>query len=510
MRSPEQPIVVIGAGLSGLSAAYTLHQHLHQKRVSVQVLEAGPTVGGVIQTQHHETNAGVFQIEAGPHTYLSTAQALSGVVDSLGLSPQAANPSAKTRWIGRTTAHGLLLDPLPHGPLSALTTPVLSLGGKLRVLGDLFQPCHPHAHTASVRDWITHRFGAEVCDHLVAPFLTGVYAGDPDQQQAAAIFKKLVDLETQYGSVLRGVLSGGLRSPQDAGAPARKKGPYQLLSFSDGMQALPQALAKALGDRVHCHTCVTQLTPHPEGGWTITTQNTRSETTTQHAAAIVMATPSGVAAQLLAPCLPPSAIEQLRDLPYAPIAVPHLGFSRQALLNTGLTETRLTELLAGFGFLTRKPQPQGTGNWPYRILGSIYVSSLFPDRAPTEHILLSCFIGGMRFPDDAHQEDTALIQHAVKDLAAFWQCPNPLPAPVFSSVVRWLQAIPQFVIDPKTGLTHTARINALNEGLATFAANCPQSPLALAGNYYSGVSVNDCVRSGQTAANTLLAAMSLV
>lgn len=440
--------VVIGAGLSGLASAYRLHRA--GKRVLV--LEGGDAVGGVIQSQREDG----YLLETGPNTFTSTGEALMDLCGELDLAPVSTAPSAKKRYLysqGR-------LNPVPENPLALLTTPLLSTGAKLRMLKEPFiKPIG--VGEATVAAFIRHRLGQAVLDQFVAPFLSGVYAGDPEELSIHAVFPTLARWERDYGSLIRGALQANKSKK-----PGKR--PYALLGFSEGMAALPRALAGQLPtEAVRLNTVVSALEPDANGYRCHLDSGEIIEATS-----VVIATPADVTADLLAPVNAGSA-DILRQIPYAPIAVVHLGFRAGDIPHP----------LDGFGFLVPRTEQ-------IPLLGSIWSSSLFPDRIPDDHVLLTCFLGGATAPEWSECTDEELIAQAVRDLSAVFQATRL--APGFATVFNWRRGIPQYT------LGHRDRIARLQENISKHPG------LALAGNYLAGVSLNDCVLSGNRAAEKIL------
>lgn len=460
---PLYDAVVVGGGISGLTAAW----RLHQAGSHVLLLESAPRVGGVIQTTRQQG----FQAEDGPNTFLRSAHAIRELAEALSLTPCGASLDAKNRYIYR---HQCLI-PLPMSPGAFIRSPLLSLRGKLRLLGEPLCAArrrHGDDDDESVADLIRRRLGREVLNAVINPFLAGVYAGNPEALSARAVFPKLVQWERAHGSLLQGAIADRLASRRAGKHAAPKaKAAYEpaLYSFDGGMAALPTALADALpasailtGAPVLAIDRIAHATPP----YRLTLADGRSLA----ARAVVLATPADTAARLLGALLPPAQQEFLATIPYAPVSVVHLGVERSAIPHA----------LDGFGFLV--PRAEGM-----RTLGAIWASALFPSRAPQGHALLSAFIGGMCDPELADWDDATLANAALGDVSTAFHCPQRL-RPVFQSMMRWRRAVPQAEVG------HPARVSALEAAL-------DRVPGAfLAGNYLHGVSVNDCIAHATTVA----------
>ncbi|HYE80188.1 MAG TPA: protoporphyrinogen oxidase [bacterium] len=434
-------VAVVGAGISGLTVAW----ELMQRGVQVTCFGDQPTPGGVVRTG---TEIG-FRYEYGPNTVMASAAHVTGLIDRLGIKNlvRYSSPAAKDRFIFRDG----YLRKLPSGPPGLLTTNALGWGGKLRILQEMRMPPAPTADPEeSIASLVGRRFGAEARDYLLDPFISGIYAGDPYELEAASAFPSLPALEREHGSLIRGMVAAR-RAARKAGEGPRPTG---LLSLEGGLGRLPQELAKQLGDRLQVHAPITGLR-RTEGGWEVETARGWVECTD-----VVLACPAYVASELLLPT-DHGLADELRQVPYAPVAVVHLGF-------------RLGDLpapLEGFGCLI--PRNQGIP-----LLGAIFASSLFPDRAPAGNVLLSCFIGGRKNPRIVDQDEQTIASQVLTDLGKIFGIAK---APVWRKVSRWPRAIPQYVIG------HGARKGRIREAAAVLPG------LHLAGNYLEGISLDATV-----------------
>lgn len=436
-------VVVIGAGISGLTAAYALTRAGRD----VTVLEASSRVGGCIHTQRAQG----YMLELGPNSMLVNRQGVLDLIDELGLGPEvvAASTTANKRFIVK----GGRLHALPASPLSFLTTPLFSAGDKLRLLREPFIGRGPERET--IADFAKRRLGEGFYDYAINPFVSGVYAGDPDQLLARAAIRKVWELEHRHGSMVRGALAMITGRDRPAG---RIKG--RMLSFRDGMAALPNSLAKALGQRLRLDCPVTRIERF-DGGWRIHLNDSQLE-----ASHLVLATPAAATASLLAPHAP-AAAEALRAIPYAPVAIVHLGFRRDQLAHP----------LDGFGGLI--PRKEGL-----QTLGILFSTSLFPGRS--EDVLLTCFIGGATRPEVRERSTDDLRDQVLREARPLLGLHGE---PNFAQVHLWQQAIPQYT------LGHFERLAAIDKDVTALGA------LTLRANWRDGISVPDCILNGLQVGN---------
>ncbi len=457
-------LAVVGGGIAGLAAAW----RARRAGLTVRLLESAPQVGGKIRSERVDG----FLIEHGPHTFLGSATPLWQLLAELGISGHAVQAQPPS-W--RFVHRGGRTRRLPTGPWSALTGDWLSARAKLRALAEPWVPAasRPDEDLAS---FVARRFGREVADGLVAPFVTGVYAGDAAAIGARDAFPTLWQLERDHGGVLRGALARRRASRGSAPASASPPKRRGLYSLRDGMATLPLALADQLGPGVvRTGVAVASLT-RAAGGWTLGLRDVASEgspTQTLHARAVVLATPAEQAAELLQG----TSLDARTRLSRARSCA-------MALVHLGGPETPGQP--RGFGALV----PRGED---VRALGMLLPSSLFPGRAPDGHQSYALFFGGAQDPAAAQLDDATLVQQAQESVRrVFGQ--GALAEVTFSRVVRWPAAIAQYEVG------HRARMQAACEALLADAPG-----LFLAGSYVDGVSMSDAARSGAAAAEAATA-----
>ena len=448
-------VAVLGAGIGGLSAARALRQ---ADMCDVVLYEREARAGGVI----HTSRADGFTREHAANGFLPVREG-TGALDlarELGVEVMAAAPAAKNRWIYRQGR----LHALPTSPAAFLASQLLSWRGKLTLLAE---PLRPRRSTSagdeSIHAFATRRLGREVADAMVAPFVTGVFAGDANELSVQAGMPALARLEARGGLLvgqLRSMVErvrarrAGKNGPQAArpGASGDDK-PGRLSAPRGGVGELIDALVRDLGDALVTGAEVVDLAPGPEIHL--------ADGSAHRFDAVVLATPAHVGARLCAR-LSPELSRALDGFPYVPVAVVYLGVARADVAHD----------LDGFGFLV------AAGEDP-RALGIVFESVVYPGRAPTGHVLFRCIYGGARDPGILALSDAELITTAGQDLDRALGDFAGIDL-VHAHVVRWPRAIAQYT------LGHIARVER---------AEILSAPLGvvLAGSAYHGVAVNSIV-----------------
>jgi len=465
MREPNvTSVVVIGAGVSGLTVAFELLDRAERLggRLDLVCLEAADRAGGNIRTDRDRG----FTCEAGPTGFLDNAPATVTLVRRLGLGERLvrATDAAAARFLWRAGA----LRAVPMGAAAFLGSGILSTRGKLRLLAEPFAS-RSTAPDESVYSFAARRIGPEAARVLVDAMVSGVYAGNVRELSLGATFPKMRKMEQEHGSLFRAMLARRRTAKKEgvaAGGPAGPGG--TLTSFRTGLEELTAALAERLGKRLRLRTPVRQVSDMGRRGFRILLE----EGAPLEADAVVLACPAWHAAPIVED-MDPALAGAMRDIPSAPLVVVHTGFSRMAF----------AEVPQGFGFLV----PRGQGP---RILGTLWISNIFPGRTPEGAVLFTTMVGGAHDPGVMELGEAEIMRIVREDLK---RTMGVTVAPFFSRMVRWERGIPQYT------LGHPDRLAGIDQALARHAG------LWVTGNSYRGISVNACVEEAPGVAEALLA-----
>ncbi|HPU57424.1 MAG TPA: protoporphyrinogen oxidase, partial [Verrucomicrobiota bacterium] len=378
-----KPVAVIGAGITGLTAAF----YLKRKGIPVIVYEASNRAGGVIRSIRQNG----YLAEFGPNTLLETSPKVRQLVIDAGLQSRRMDPHprAEARYVVRCKRP----IAMPGSPLGFFTTELFSVKAKLAVLREPFVPRRRDGVEESIAQFVVRRFNQEFLDHAIDALVAGIYAGDPCKLSVTHAFPKLKALEDRYGSMIKGQIFGA-RERKRRGEVAKDRAPK--FSFDEGLQVLPDGLAAALGDALQFNTTVTELTQTADG-WRVATADSPPA---MHSSVIFCGTAPRLA-KLTVRLAGGERIEltTLGEIRYPPVASVVLGFRREDV----------THPCEGFGMLI--PKIEG-----FNILGTIFSSSLFPNRAPEGHITLTSYVGGERHPDLALLPPEKLYDLTCEDL----------------------------------------------------------------------------------------------
>jgi oxygen-dependent protoporphyrinogen oxidase len=445
-RTPKS-IAVLGAGITGLTAAHRLLQLGHR----VRVFEQSDRIGGAIKTEQVDG----WLVEGGPNSLLSSEPAMDKLIAELGLGAERveADPAAKNRYLVR---RGRALA-APMSPPAFFGSPLFSPGAKLRLLGELFARPRMRPADVSLANFVASHFGQEFVDYALNPFVSGVYAGDPEKLSAKYAFPKLWEIERSHGSIIRGQIAGA-KARRARGEPRPS-----LFSFRQGLQTLPDALAARLpAGAITLHATLDAIIPGEK--WNVIWHD-ESATHTQGFDSVVVALPAHALARLQIGPLGERPLAALALIEYPPVSSLFLGFRRHEVMHP----------LDGFGMLVPAVEKRS-------ILGVLFSSSLFPGRAPLGHVALTVMVGGARQPQLAGlptEELIAAVQPDLKELLGVEA------NPVFVRHNHWPRAIPQYNVGHEHFLTGYAAIERAFAGLY------------IGGQARDGIAVPACLAAGE-------------
>ena len=458
--SRRASVIVIGGGISGLACAYRLLR-LGQP---VMLLESEPHPGGLIATAAHNG----FLFESGPQSFQGT-DTLLRLIAELGLDSELlrADPRAP-RFVLRRGR----LQKIPMSPQALLASSLLSFGSRWKIASEPFRRTKPPTNEEgeeSVAAFVRRKFGHEILEYLVAPFVSGVYAGDPESLSLRAAFPTLDEWEREHGSVIRGAMKSRRK-------PAARNGPPPLCSFRGGIAALPRAMAAALGDSFRAGARVTAI--HRAPSESLAQSETRAAYQLRIAGAgdaitaqaIVLATPAYAASHLLND-VSPAIARTLSGIAYAPVAVVAAGYAAR----------QTARAVEGFGFLVPRSERLHT-------LGTVWNSSLFPGRAPQGNIVMTSFLGGATDPEIVARPDDEIAAIVHRENASILEISG---APIAAVVWKYPKALPQY------NLGHAHIIAALREA----ARRTPG--IFFTGNYLEGPAIGKCIEQGFSTAESI-------
>ena len=442
--------IIIGGGISGLVAA----NRLNKSGVPFLLIDNRDSLGGVLQT-HCQSG---YQFEGGPNTLkIDDPVWQRRLLDwGLGKVIQCANPLAKKRFILKRGQP----EPLPQSFAKALGTTVFSFPAKIRLLADLFLPRGKDS-TESVADFVRRRFGKEFLDYAINPMVAGIYAGDPEELSLKYSFPKLYALEKNH----RSLLIGGI-------ATIRKKSKNHkllkssLLSFKGGLATLPKTLSNQIHLDSKMNGSVLSVA-FESGQWQVMTKKQ-----TYTSSSLILAVPGNQWKGIKFPKDWQETVDWVSTRPYPPLSMWAMGFDR----------SKVTHPLDGFGMLI--PEAEG-----FSILGVLFSSTLFPNRAPEGKVLLTIFMGGSRNSEIKEMSSQQRQDIVVKDLQETLRISG---SPEFTKEIYWSQSIPQYTKDHAMTI---AKLNKLEE---------KYSNLFFAGNIRDGVSVPNCMESGWDVAEKII------
>jgi oxygen-dependent protoporphyrinogen oxidase len=453
-------IAIVGAGISGLSAALALENaRARGADLDYVLFESAPHVGGSLLSEHIEG----CLVEAGPDSFLSEKPWAAVLCRELGMGGQLIGSNDHLRKTYIVVRNRLIAMPdglqfmVPTRILPTALSPLFSWSTKLRMLRELLHSPRLAAHEETVAEMVTRHFGNEMVERLADPLLSGVYGGHAAGLSARAVLPRFVEMEEKYGSLSRGLLAARKRMK----ASPRPAAPL-FTSLAGGMQQLVNAImARLTPGNVRTSTPVNAVARAYHQWQVFSTGGSELYD------GLILATPAWAAAELISAADPLLAGE-LAAIPYSSSITVTMGYAQE----------QLRPLPPGVGFLV--PRSEGR-----RLLACTFVHNKFPHRAPAGKGLLRCFLGGAKDEAALALGDAEVEQIARRELKEILRLDAE---PLFVRIYRWPRAMAQYSVGH---LSRVARIEAAARALPDFA---------LAGNAFHGIGVPDCIRSGQEAA----------
>ena len=471
-------VAVIGGGIAGLAAAYTLVTE--GPGAEITLVEARPRLGGVILTERHDD----FLIDGGPDSFLARKPGALELCEELGLSDELL-PAAEMRNKVRILREGKM-ELLPDGFLlgippdarSLLESTLLTMRGKMRMAMEPFVARREEETEESVADFWRRRLGDEAYERIGEPLLGGIHASDTERLSLHATFPDIAAMERKHGSLTRalrkrpkGVAPGG-GNPGDGNPGGAAKRPQGFVSLKGGMGDLVAVLEETIrgGAEVHLGERIAVVEGHEtpyrivfEGGDAIEVD------------ALVMAAPAHAAAAVFRESHPALG-EALARIPYVSSSVVYLAYPRSAF----------DRMPGGYGFLIPRTEKR-------RIIAATFVSSKFAGRAPDDVLLVRAFVGGALNEELASLSEPNLIRLAIEELA---EVLGIEARPSWVKTYFWEKAMAQYNVG------HLARVEAIDHEVAGLPG------LILAGAGYRGSGIPDCIRSGRAAAREALSLLA--
>jgi len=449
-------VAIIGGGITGLTAAF----RLGQSHVPVTLYEAGDRVGGPIQT----INEDGYLSEYGPNTILETSPKITSLINDLGLGNRRrdSDPAMNKNYIVRDGK----MRQLPMSAIRFVASPLFSVPAKLRIGFEPFIRAKRGTEDESLADFVARRLGREFLDYAIDPFVTGVYAGIPENLSVRYGFPKLKALEDRYGSIILGAILGARERKKRAEI---QKSKAKKLSFDDGLQVLPDTLQAKLGQAIALRSKVARLRQTTDG-WVVTFNRNGREEQRAHSA-LLLAAPAHQIARIQVEAEEATDFSLLEEMVHPPVARMTMGFRREDVADP----------LDGFGFLVPKAENLS-------ILGTTFSSSIFANRAPSGHVLLTTFVGGCRQPKLAVQPAENLFELTLRDLRRILGVRGK---PTYQHHCLFPRAIPQYNVG------HKKFVDFMN------ATETRLPGLYFAGSYRDGISAGNCIVSGHDVADRI-------
>lgn len=446
----QKRVIVIGGGISGLSTAFWLKQ----KGIDVRVLERSSRGGGLIRSEKVDG----FLMDHAANCVFNYLPEVNFLCQTLGLNSSQVlrQEVARKRYLVKNG----IPTPVPMKMKDFITSDLWSLKGKLRLLLEPFIPRAENPDEETVSQFITRRFGREIFERSIEPYVAGTLSGDAEKSCVRSTFEQFSKMEDKYGSIIKGAIARKLKGVRTSCAA-------QVFSFRDGMEELPAALISYLGDSF-LNNCLVSNLDRVGRQWAVKAERGGVEETF-HADSVIIAAPAWAAASMVEP-LSYNLSMLLGGIEYSRMASIFFGFDRKDVEHK----------LDGIGCLVPKVE-RG-----FNTLGSLWSSTLFEGRSPHGKVLFTNYMGGMRNRDILNWSDGDMISSSFDDLRRTVGIRN---MPVMTRLVRHERALPQY------NLGHQMFLERLEEELNLLPG------LHITGNFMKGVSVRACISQGRETAH---------
>ena len=468
----NKKIAVIGGGISGLAAAYSLEEMAQRKgkSISITLFEKNNRIGGNILTER----VGDFLIEGGPDCFLSEKPWAIKLCEWLGMGESLLRTNDEYRrtyiyWKGRLRElpEGIMLM-IPTRFFPLLKSDLFSLAGKLRMGMELFIPKRKSGGDESLSEFVRRRLGQEIVERVAEPLVAGVHAENPDAMSIKSRFPRFVQMEEEYGSLIKGMLAKRkIMLNSESGKPKWT----MFMTLKNGLDELPLTIVKALKmTTIITNKEVSEI--NKVSGYKIYLKNRD----TIDADVVIFATPSYETGRLLRG-LNSSISDQLDTIPYVSTATISLAYKKDSILHP----------MNGFGFLVPRVENR-------RIMGASWVSRKFSYRTPDDSILIRCFIGGSRneelvFLDD--KDMLKMIREELRDVMGI------SAEPILTRIYRWEKAMPQYIIG------HDERVSRIEQSISKYP------DMFVTGSAYRGGGISECIKNAQLTAESVLKYLNL-
>ncbi len=473
-------VVIIGGGIAGLAAAYSLREHQGGgPPFEIVILEKNERLGGNIKTER----TGGFLIEGGPDCFLSEKPWAMELCKRVGLADKllATNEAYRKTYV----LSGGKLHVLPEGVILMVPTKIMPLAystliswpGKLRMAAELFIPKKKDDKDETLGSFVRRRLGREVLDKIAEPLVAGVHAGDPETMSVRSSFPKFVQLEQEHGSLIRGMLKKMALMKKSSAGAAKGAGPKKrvtmFMTLRDGLseliETLSNSLSKSPDDKIRTKVKVRSVEKTGKG-YAVSIEGGE----TLEADSVIVAAPAWVAASVLK-SLDPVLEKELLSIPYVSTATISLGYRKSDIKHP----------MDGFGFVV--PKTEGR-----RIMAASWVSRKFDHRAPEGSVLIRCFVGGSKNSELVSVDEKEMVRMVRQELREIMGIEAE---PVLARVFKWNASMPQYTVG------HEERIASIEARVARYPS------LFITGSAYHGIGISDSVRNGEIVAKKALHAI---